>query len=185
MEDLPNRQFMSRRGGRHQLNHLQPLLQLRLVCKAFNAAIPHHIHELTLPEEFSSSTLPSLLAWLHRSKPSLVSLNADCQSPVVEAVLAALACSSMPLRKIWIVYASICVIDLVSTFDNLVECALHSYNEGPHDLGPLQVLPHLADLILTSSFIGLEQLAHLTRLSLETLPSFMACISKDYLLVAA
>lgn len=102
-----------------------------------------------------------MLAWLHRSKPSLVSLNADCQSPVVEAVLAALACSSMPLRKIWIVYASISVLDLVSTFDNLVECALHSYNEA------LQVLPHLADLSLTSSFIGLKQLAHLTSLSLE------------------
>ena len=57
--------------------------------------------------------------------------------------------------------------DLVSTFDNFVWCALQSLDKVVNDLGPLQVLPRLADLSLTSSFIGLEQLAHLTRLFFE------------------
>ena len=61
-----------------------------------------------LPEDFASRALPSLLAWLHHSKPSLVTLNASCKSPVIEAVLAALASSSMPLRNIWVVHASKC-----------------------------------------------------------------------------
>ena len=76
---------------------LQQRLELRRVCKVFDAVHATHLQRLTVQHGLSDMAMPRLLAWLRRSKPLLTSVQVgSSESSVVAGVLATLACMDTP-----------------------------------------------------------------------------------------
>ena len=145
------------------------LLNIRLVCKTCNNLHASQLRNLTVNSNLPPEALPGLLAWLRKYKPPLETLLMGSQSPVAEAVLAALASSNATLYQIVVFIPRSCsshLLDMVSAFDSLTGCRLNNQGVEIADLSALQSLPHLTDLILTGSFHKLCDLRHLTMLRL-------------------
>ena len=143
------------------------LHQLRLVCKQFNeifAAPSLFLRRLSLDEAFPSSSLPSLLTWLHQNKSCLKVFEANCGSHMTDVVLGALTSFTSQLKLADISAASIaCSVQVLGSFSSLEMCALSSA-EGVLNLTPLQALPKLRSLWPAGIFDGLASLRHLTHL---------------------
>ena len=147
---------------------LQQRLELRTVCKSFSAMHATHLQRLAIRDFISDLELPSLLAWLRRSKPALTSLQVGTsEGSVLMAVLATLACADTPLTMLEAEFSKAhrkMSLEMVSAFRLLTGCALTTVFEK--DLTPLQQLPHLTHLFLNGRFSQLDKLAHLTQLCL-------------------
>ena len=147
---------------------LQQRLQLRTVCKVFNALHTFHMHHLTIRGGVSHAALPRLIGWLSRSKPQLISVklgHSECL--VIPAVLETLACANTPLTMFEAKFGQThkdVSLETLFPFRMLTGCALT--NHFKQDLAPLQQLPFLTSLSLRGCFCNLEKLAHLTQLCL-------------------
>ena len=146
----------------------KPYRQLQLVCKRFRdlfAAVPFLSEAVALPNA-PHTLLPSLLAWL-RSQSSSVRILA-AEGSYLDVALASLGIPSPPLQNLIAWRASPKAMAILPIFMSLQSCDLSSPNtdaNAPLDLSPLQALPRLQQLHLsTGSFCNLHAAAHLTSL---------------------
>ena len=143
--------------------------KLRLVCSKFNTALDDSQFSrcLFLREAFSTRSLPNLVRWTRHHHTSLQLFACNAGAPILEAALAAAACSGSQLQFAWITKVSQAAVDILPCY-----CALHSIDlaTGGHSrpllgLQPLAALPSLGKLILAEgTFQGVETLVHLTNL---------------------
>ena len=153
---------------------IQQLLTLRLVCKRFRCLSEQQTHRFTLPQRFSMEALPNLLNWLRHSQMSLNRFETTCQSTIADIVLGAMIALQSPIKFVDI-FAAQPSLQLLSAFHTLETCALSSLEEETLDLLPLQNLPHLTKINLSSGpFTGLEQLTGLTFLGIKDTDVFSA-----------
>ena len=146
---------------------LQRLLSLRLICKRFEGLYVQQVQRLSVAQEFPVYALPGLLAWMRRSKISLSTFEASCESDLVDAILGACAALEMPLIHVHICNLAGPSLQLLSAFQGLQSCTLCSDADDILWLMALQQLPHLTQLTLTGYFNGLEYLDCLTGLAFD------------------
>ena len=148
------------------------LLKISLVCKELKAVAqaPQLSSHLIVPEEIPLMAVPSLMQRLLKTRYMIAHLKARCQSPILEAVLAACMQPKMQLRTAVLgtasdhamqmlpLYSGLTALDFTATEEeNVVESRLY--------LTPLQLLPHLASLhVEAEDCDGLHHLQHLTDL---------------------
>ena len=142
--------------------------QLKLVCKQFRDIHASHsdvVQHVYLGGGFSVRRLPSLLAWLQQSQRSVKVFQSNCNSQLVDDVLAALASFKQSVKMVKLRHDITSSIFIVAKFINLEKCSLwHSGLAEGLDLTPLALLPKLSYLALEGNFIELHHLAGLTQL---------------------
>ena len=151
---------------------LQQLLSLRLICKRFEGLYVQQVRRLSILGYFPVHALPGLLTWMRRSKVLLNTFEASCESHLVDAVLGACAALEMPLSHVHICDIAGPSLELLSAFQGLQSCTLHSETGDVCGLMALEQLPHLTQLTLTGNFDGLEYLDCLTGLTLNDAYAF-------------
>lgn len=136
---------------------LLKLLKVRLVCKRFDSLYAEQVLRLSIPAHLSIQALPGLLSWLTKSKFSLKTFEANCNSQLVIALLGALAALQTPLAYVRINNIAQPSIQLLSAFKTLNTCALDSStnDDDTWSLSSLGQLPCLQYLQLVGRFIGL------------------------------
>lgn len=151
--------------------------QIKLVCKQFrliHASHPGLVQKVHLYSDFCVRSLPSLLAWLLHNKSSVHVLQSACGSPLLDAVLAGLVSLESHMRVVNLDGVSTCSIPIIATFAALQKCALQHEQNGHLDLEPLRALSRLNHLFLQGHFLGVHDLADLTRLD---------CVQADLLIM--
>ena len=146
--------------------------RLRLVCSKFNTALDDAQLSrcLFLREGFSNKHLPNLLQWAERQRTCVQLFACNVRASVLEAALAAFACTGSQLHSVYFPRVSQAAVDILPCYS-----ALHSIDLGSGDdkipllgLQPLAALPSLGKLLLSKGrFIGVESLLHLTNLQLS------------------
>ena len=144
---------------------------LRLVCTRFRAIFrdnPQLSACVFLGTAFSAEAFMSLLGQLQRGNTQMEVLVAICDTPYVEATLAAgsIAANKPLLGLKAIILHSPMAAWMLALCTNLTTCCLG--HQDDLDLEPLQALPSLSDLRLhqVSSVRGVDKLAYLTRVDL-------------------
>lgn len=166
IEELPET-LGSWNPSKHQKNQAQ----LQLVCKQCREVYASHpwlVQRLYLPLTLSSTSIPSLLAWL-RQNTSVRRLQSSCNLRIQELVLAGLVPLEACIQEVDLCYISEYSIPLLGVFQSLETCRLRRCTGrwGHLNLAPLGVLPKLNYLVLLGEFSGLHHLARLTRLECE------------------
>ena len=145
------------------------LFRLRLVCQTFNqvfeqsARLNSHVYVSKLVQ---SCSLPSLVEWLRRHRNHVKRLNVQHGSVWLESLLVALQSPDTCLEKVDVAASLPSSIVMLSTFQSITECSLHS--DFFLDLQALSALPQLTRLALQRGhFLCLDAAAHLTALTLK------------------
>lgn len=158
-------------GSWHPSKQQKNQAQLQLVCKQFREVYASHpwlVQQLCLPLTLSSTSIPSLLAWL-RQNTSIRRLQSRCNPRIQEVVLAGIVLREACMQEVDLCHISEYSISLLGVFQSLETCRLRcSTGEWEYlNLAPLGVLPKLNHLVLHGKFCGLHHLARLTRLECE------------------
>jgi len=104
---------------------------------------------LLVPADVRNDMLPSLLLQALKTRNTLQRFTSLCGSPGTDIALAALLCPNPLLTEVTTVYTYSQTLSVLSAFRSIRKCHFHAPHE-PVDLTPLQSLPFLLDLQLTT-----------------------------------
>jgi len=121
---------------------------------------------LLVPADVRNDMLPSLLLQALKTRNTLQRFTSLCGSPGTDIALAALLCPNPLLTEVTTVYTYSQTLSVLSAFRSVRKCHFHAPHQ-PVDLTPLQNLPFLQDLQLTTGhFYHLKFKHHLSSLHL-------------------
>ncbi len=126
--------------------------QLKLVCRSFHRIFQRHLELsdwLLVPADICNDTLPSLLLHALKTRNTLKRLTSLSGSPGTDIALAALLCPNPKLTEVTTVYTYSQTLSVLSAFRFVRKCHFHTPQQSV-DLTPLQSLPFLVDLQLTT-----------------------------------
>ncbi len=143
--------------------------QLKLVCRSFYRIFQRQVELsdwLLLPADLHKDMIPSLLSQAMKTRNTLQKFTSLCGSPYTDITLAALLCPNPVLTEVTTAYICSQTPLIFSAFKSLKKCHFQEPHESV-DLTPLQSLPFLEDLQLTTGhFYCLEYAHHLSSLQL-------------------